>query len=186
MRKFIYQSVVERLKEITSPNPSEGGELPPFGGTEGGERVIKHFDIWNNNLQYIEQNEAFDTPAVFVEFKPIEWKHQGGGIRDAKVDIVLHVITQRNAPTSHELPYEEQALHFFDLLTAINACLHGHFKKSDYFFHDALTATQSITDNDFEELVHSVEVFTCHAEDWSAKQQWKSVRVDAVIETGVM
>jgi len=35
MRKFIYQSIVERLKEIASPNPSEGGELPPFGGTEG-------------------------------------------------------------------------------------------------------------------------------------------------------
>jgi len=102
------------------------------------------------------------------------------------VDIVLHIITQRNAPTSHELPYEEQALHFFDLLTEINACLHGHFKKGDYFFHDALTATQSITDNDFEELVHSVEVFTCHAEDWSAKSKWEFIQASHIVQIEVI
>ena len=169
MRKFIYQSIVEQLKTITSPSPSEGGEL------------IKHFDIWNNNLQYIEQNEAFYTPAVFVEFLPIEWKHQGNNVREAKVDIALHVITQRNAPTSHELPYESEALRFFDLLTEINVCLHGHFKRGDDFAHDALTATQSITDHDFEELLHSVEVFTCHAADWSAKNKWEFTRVEPAV-----
>ena len=145
-------------------------------------RQFNHFDIWNNNMEYIEQNEAFNTPAVFIEFNPITWKHQGNGVREASVDIVLHVITQRNAPTSHELPYEEQAFAFFDLLTEINVCLHGHVKTGENFGHDALTSTQSTTDHDFEELRHDMEVFTCHATDCSAIPKYKKVKAKPVIQ----
>jgi hypothetical protein len=153
MRKFLYKSIVEKLKEMKD---SEGNP------------AIRHFDIWNNNLVYIRENEAFLCPAVFVEFGRIDWRHQGGGVREAAVEIVLHVVTQRNAPTSHELEYEEPALQFFDLLTDLNKCLHGHVKISDNFGHDALTATYSVTDHDFDELRHDTEAFTCHVCDATA------------------
>jgi hypothetical protein len=149
MRKFIYQSIIDKLKEIN----------------DGHQSVIRHFDIWNNNIVYICENEAFDTPAVFVEFRQIDWRLQGKTIREANVTVVLHVVTQRNAPTSDELPYAQLALEFFDLLTDINVCLTGHNKTGDYFGHDDLTPVSSITDNDFDELIHSLEVFSCHAMD---------------------
>ncbi|MDR1370924.1 MAG: hypothetical protein LBJ72_12505 [Dysgonamonadaceae bacterium] len=153
MRKFIYQSIIEKLKEIKD---------------ESGNPVILHFDIWNNNLVYIQEEQAFYTPAVFIEFQPIQWRHQGGGAREAAVGIVLHVVTQRNEPTLNDGRYEERALRFFDLLTDINRVLHGHFKSGVEFGHDALTATQSNTDHDFDELQENIEIFTCHAQDVSA------------------
>jgi hypothetical protein len=148
MRKFLYKSIVEKLQGITD------GE---------GQSLIRHFDIWNNNLSYIQDNEPFLCPAVFLEFGRIEWRHQGRGVREAAVEIILHVITQRNAPTSHEQDYEDLSLSFFDLLTGINRRLHGHSSfASEYFGHDALTAVWSVTDHDFDELRHDQEAFVCH------------------------
>jgi hypothetical protein len=149
MRKFIYHSIVEKLKEITVDEIA----------------VIKHFDMWSNNLAYTPESEAFYTPAVFIEFGDIEWRHQGRGVRDAAVTIILHVVTHRNAPSSHELPYEARALEFFDLLRKINVCLYRHAKAGELFGHDALTAVASKTDHDFYELRHDMEVFSCHAQE---------------------
>jgi hypothetical protein len=165
MRKFIYQSIVEKLKDIK----------------DGDDRsVIRHFDIWNNNLVYIKEEQAFYTPAVFIEFQTIEWRQKGGGVRDAAVTVALHVLTQHNAPTSNESDYEAQALEFFDLLTGINCCLHGHFKTGYDFAHDDLTAKTSITDHDFEELRHDIETFACHAQDCSALPEPVKVNIAKV------
>jgi hypothetical protein len=153
MRKFIYKSVTDKLKELEDA---------------GGQPVIRHFDLWNNNMAYIRDEQPFYLPAVLLEFQTIQWRHQGGGVREAAVTVVLHVLTQRNAPTADGSDYEGHALQFFDLLTHINRCLHAHCKTSSDFRHDALTALQSITDHDFEEIQHNIEIFTCHACDCAA------------------
>lgn len=51
MRKFLYLSLMERLKQLTD---------------ETGEPVIKTFDLWNEQVSFLEQEEAFETPAVFI------------------------------------------------------------------------------------------------------------------------
>lgn len=58
MRKFLYLSLMERLKQLTD---------------ETGEPVIKTFDLWNEQVSFLEQEEAFETPAVFIEFRPVKW-----------------------------------------------------------------------------------------------------------------
>ena len=40
---------------------------------EGAQRIINHIDLWNHNVEFIEQEENWSCPAVFVEFSPIEW-----------------------------------------------------------------------------------------------------------------
>ena len=29
---------------------------------------VKHVDLWNHNVEFIEQEEGWERPAVFVEF----------------------------------------------------------------------------------------------------------------------
>ena len=156
MRKFIYQSIVEKLQ----------AEIPE----------IKHFDLWRNQLACIEEEIPFELPAVLVEFRPIQWRHQGNAVREAAVEIALHVLTRQNTPTSAELPYSEEALQFFDLLADINRALYRHVKTAHNFRHDPLTATQSTTDNDFYEIRHDVEVFSCHAQDASAMPETLTIK----------
>ena len=54
MRKEVYQMLCDRLKEV-------------------GGGAIKHIDLWNHNVEFIEQEENWARPAVFVEFRPIRW-----------------------------------------------------------------------------------------------------------------
>lgn len=148
MRKFIYNSIVEKLQS----------KMPE----------IKHFDLWHNQLEYLEGEIPFELPAVLVEFRPIKWRHQGNGVRDADVEFALHVLAQ-NIPASAELPYSEEALQFFDTLTNINITLLKHAKQGDRFLHGSITAVQSITDSNFAEIRHDIEVFTCCAADGSCR-----------------
>lgn len=39
--------------------------------------VIKHIDLWNHNVEFLEQEEAWARPAVFVEFGVITWSPVG-------------------------------------------------------------------------------------------------------------
>ena len=34
---------------------------------------VKHIDLWNHNVEFIEQEDGWERPAVFVEFATIEW-----------------------------------------------------------------------------------------------------------------
>ena len=52
MRKELYRLLCSELKAID---------------------LIKHIDLWNHNVEFIEQEENWERPAVFVEFCPIQW-----------------------------------------------------------------------------------------------------------------
>lgn len=52
MRKELYRMLCRELKAID---------------------LIKHIDLWNHNVEFIEQEENWERPAVFVEFCPIQW-----------------------------------------------------------------------------------------------------------------
>jgi len=55
--------------------------------------AVKHVDLWNHNVEFIEQEEGWERPAVFVEFGPIAWApYTGGGYR-GEGSVRLHVVT---------------------------------------------------------------------------------------------
>lgn len=59
MRKQLFLAVTQRLKS----------RVPQ----------LAHFDLWNQNVEFIEQEAVFAMPAVFMEFKPIHWETLNGG-----------------------------------------------------------------------------------------------------------
>jgi hypothetical protein len=119
---------------------------------------VKHIDIWNNQVAFIEEEQPFPTPAVFIEFQPINWRFQGNAVREAQVSFNLHVVTDSRTGNW------SQAIEVFDLLDAINRQLHGAHTDGI----DALTSLTSTTDNLFGELMHNIEAFSCHVLDASA------------------
>lgn len=90
MRHFLFNSLVSRLRQITDTD---------------GNPVIKSFDIWNNNLQYLNVGQAFELPAVFIEFAPLSWSHQGKGVRDTIATVRLHVLQQATSSSLSEGGY---------------------------------------------------------------------------------
>ncbi|GAB1403063.1 hypothetical protein MASR1M74_02410 [Lentimicrobium sp.] len=175
MRKNLFQSVCDRLKLLQK---DEDGNFIVADEFDAAKAVIQHFDLWNQQLEYIEEETPFATPAVFVEFLPIAWRHQGQGVRDATIVINLHVVTRRNMPTRTISQYGADALDFFALLGAVNLCLHNH--KGEQF--GGLTSVVSTTDNSFDELMHSIEQYNTLVTDTSAHRPPPRTAAAIVIE----
>lgn len=175
MRKQLYQAVCNRLKLIqTDPE----GNYFVAAQVNDDLAAIRHFDLWNQQLDWLDEEQPFNTPALFIEFLPINWRHQGQGVRDASVTLNLHVVTRRNMPTRAGSPYAVDALGFFALLDAINLCLHG-FKGEQF---GAFTGEQSVTSADFDELMHSTETYTTLVTDTSAHVPRPRAAASIVIE----
>lgn len=175
MRKELFQAVCNRLRLLQQTTT---GEYVIGQTINENKAVFKHFDLWNQQLEYLDEEQPFNTPAVFIEFLPIQWRHQSRGTRDATLSINLHIVTRRNFPTRAEQQYATEALGFLELLDAVNLCLHGH--KGENF--GALTEQLSTTDNNFDELMHSIEQYTAYIVDHSGSMPQNKVAAGLIVE----
>ena len=90
MRKELYQMLCDRLKEV-------------------GGGAIKHIDLWNHNVEFIEQEESWARPAVFVEFRPIKWNAIVNGVEyRAEPEVALHVVTDWTGSVNDGSPFKEE------------------------------------------------------------------------------
>lgn len=141
MRKELYKMLCERLKEV-------------------GGGAIKYIDLWNHNVEFIEQEEGWARPAVFVEFRPIKWDAIVNGVEyRAEPEVALHVVTDWAGSVSEGSQFQEDSLAVFDLLDEIHAaltCMEGEtFKEFDL--------VESDTNQNHEDIVENIEVYRCVA-----------------------
>ena len=121
MRRFLYLSLIERLKQLTDRD---------------GKPVIRTFDLWNEQISFLEQEEPFDAPAVFIEFRPVKWT--GGGTQTADR---------------------------FDLLDRMDRHLFNLSGDDGNISFSLFRRTGSSTNHNHEELVEDVTDFTCKVID---------------------
>lgn len=91
MRKILYRELKKRLSRLLLADSGnivfvseerikqmiEAGETPDY--------AIRHIGLWNRQVEFIEQEEHFPMPAVFVEFG----KMSGGTSREAYKTLTL-------------------------------------------------------------------------------------------------
>jgi len=149
MRKQFYLDIKNRLKSVRDEN---------------GEQLFKHFDLWNKQVEFIEQETLFQCPAVFVEFSPMQWKTIGNRVQDAQLTTRLHIVTDWYAQTADYSPTEEQALEFLDVIDRTVAVMQGFTASKTNGWMRSL----SITNHDHERYVDNVEEYICNLRDTSA------------------
>lgn len=136
MRKEIYKMLCERL-----------GNIPE----------IKYIDLWNHNVEFIEQEDNWERPAVFVELCPINWEATVAGMRyvtEAKVN--LHVVTDWLGSSAANSDQREESLTVFDLLEKIHTALADvdgeYFKEFDI--------SNSTTNHNHEDILENIETYS--------------------------
>lgn len=136
MRKEIYKMLCERL-----------GNIPE----------IKYIDLWNHNVEFIEQEDNWERPAVFVELCPINWEATVVGMRyvtEAKVN--LHVVTDWVGSSAANSDQREESLTVFDLLEKIHTALADvngeHFREFDI--------SNSTTNHNHEDILGNIETYS--------------------------
>ncbi len=163
MRKQLYLSIIERLKTIRD---------------EKGMPVIKHFDLWNQNVEFLNQEQPAFFPLCFIEFKPIQWEHLSGGLRTAAFTIRLHIVSQWLYPTEDGSGFQEQGLAYLDLLDDVNRALH-QFSGEGF---SSFCCTGSITNHNHEGIIEDIEEFTTTVKDGSAQKVAVKLRPDVSIK----
>lgn len=156
--------------------------------------VFKHCDLWNRQVEFLEKETPFQTPAVFVEFPDeIQWRTDGQHIQDADLTIRLHIVTPWYANTASDVADRKvsaTALEYLDIPTVLFRQLHGqHGTVEDdsdprnpqvIGNFNALIRTASRVNHDHERFVDSIETYQCHLKDLSCK-----VRTFAVDTVGL-
>ena len=78
MREELYRKLKERLEAlcigVDGVYYDAATEDMADADSVEKERAIKHIDLWNHNVEFIEQEAAWERPAVFIEFVPFKWK----------------------------------------------------------------------------------------------------------------
>lgn len=164
MRKQLYLDIKNQLKTIVDQN---------------GDSIFKHFDLWNQQVQFIEEETPFLFPAVFVEFMPFNWQHLGYGRRMAEITIKLHIITQWWSQTADYSPTESAALDYLDYPVLVNNAMHQFAATNSNSF----TGTQSSINHNHSTIVDSIEEFQTVINEFADKGMLTVDKPDVIIGT---
>ena len=150
------QEEQEEPAELEEPT----GQEEPAGHEKPVERLIKYVDLWNHNVDFLDQEQPLERPAVFVEFTPIQWEVVKPGCEyRAKPLVTLHVVTDWKGDASAGSELEDETLSVLDYSEIIHRALQG--LEGEHFSRFDLAETQ--TNHNHDEIVESIEVYRCVA-----------------------
>lgn len=154
MRKELYNKLKSRLHALCVNAAGEYEIASAEMDDDLCNRAIKHIDLWNQNVEFIEQETAWDRPAVFIEFEPIHWITIVPGIEyRAEARVRLHIVTDWATAVEDGT---DGAGKFFELPDKIHDVLAGLEGKC---FTD-FTLAESLTNHNHEDIVESIEVYS--------------------------
>ncbi len=120
---------------------------------------IRHIDLWNRNVEFIEQEGSWPMPAVFVEFGDIAWRQVKCGPDNlawrGSGTVNVHIVTEWAAaddgcPCDH---LREGSLHLADIV-------HGRLEGLCGEGYDSLSLSRTMTNHDHEDVVEDIDVYT--------------------------
>lgn len=151
MREELYNAIKNRLEALRINTAGEYYELPDGADVDDDlhSRAIRHIDLWNHNVEFIEQEEAWARPAVFVEFVPFKWHAIVPGVEyRAQPQINLHVVTDWAG---------QKGIGEFRLLDRLHELLAG--LEGETFMEFDIDG--SSTNHNHEDIVENIETYTC-------------------------
>ena len=148
MREELYRKLKERLEAlcigVDGVYYDAATEDMADADSVEKERAIKHIDLWNHNVEFIEQEAAWERPAVFIEFVPFKWKAIVPGI---EYRVVTDWVSQ------------DADVRQFGLLDRIHELLAG--LEGETFMEFDIDS--SSTNHNHEDIVENIETYTCVA-----------------------
>lgn len=154
MREELYRKLKTRLESLCINEAGEYYERPDDADTDDElhTRAIKHIDLWNHNVEFLDQEVPWERPAVFIEFVPFKWTSVVTGVAyRAQPLINLHVVTDWTGTDT-----DAGQFRLLDKIHELVAGLSGDtFKEFDI--------DSSSTNHNHEDIVENIETYTCVA-----------------------
>lgn len=154
MREELYYKLKTRLESLCINGAGEYFERPDDADMDDElyPRAIKHIDLWNQNVEFLDQEVPWERPAVFIEFVPFKWTQLTPGIAyRAQPLINLHVVTDWIGAVT-----DAGQFRLLDKIHELVAMLSG-----DTFMEFDIDS--SATNHNHEDIVENIETYTCVA-----------------------
>lgn len=86
---------------------------------------IKHIDLWHNQVNFLDTEHPFATPAVFLGFRSDNIQDMGLKVQHVKVQIDVYLFYETFADTYKGSANQDNALEFLQFFDQLFATLHG-------------------------------------------------------------
>lgn len=156
MRKELYKKLIQCLKGIGAPAGTDTGMIPAheYPGD------IKHIDLWNRNVEFIDEEAPWARPAVFIEFGPITWTSNKELFFRGHGTLRLHIVTDWKGSAAADNPDMDAALEDFQYSEKIQKAICDivvYTQESSAAV--VLDLKETYTNHDHEEIVENIDVY---------------------------
>jgi hypothetical protein len=129
-----------------------------------GKILFAHFELWNEQVQYAEEETAFNLPAVFLAFEPITWTQSTNTLQEAMVQITLHIVT-------------DNPWHF-----GLADALHYAMARFSTEYSERPIRTGSVSDHNHLQLVDMREIYRVKIHDSSLSKAATMISIQPFIK----
>lgn len=86
---------------------------------------FEHIDLWHDQVNYLDEELPFPTPAIFFEFNTQRTDDAGELMQTADLQVDMHVFWETFSDTYEGAVMQEDALCYLDLLLLVGLMFHG-------------------------------------------------------------
>lgn len=159
---------------------------------------LHYVDYFLNQYNDPENNKVRTTPAVFIEFAPVDWKQQGAKVQSGLQYVMIHLVNESYYDDKERILDTQVVNHFskesqvFAVLAGFRASLsylpqfaHLANTSEDVQIMETMTRINTNADHELEPFLVSIQVFATTVFDYSAiKDYSQTAEVD--LNTEVM
>jgi len=86
---------------------------------------VKWVDLWSNQIGFIDDEQMFPTPSVFVSFRMRSPEDAGDNIQNVQLQIDMYYYHETFADTFEGSYNQANALAYLQILTKLHQAFHG-------------------------------------------------------------
>ncbi len=123
---------------------------------------IRHIDLWNRNVEFLEQERPWPTPAVFVEFGEIDWKAaktSGGVCLRGTGTLLIHIVTEWDDTDGTDYGCGcGCGCHGIDRL-GLSDIVQERVEGMSGEGYDGVSLSRTLTNHDHEDIVENIDTY---------------------------
>lgn len=86
---------------------------------------LRWIDLWHNQVNFLEEEHPFPTPAVFLQFRIMSTEDHGEKVQAVQLQVDAYVYYETFADTYKGSFNQSSALDFLQFINDVYATLHG-------------------------------------------------------------
>ncbi len=87
--------------------------------------AVEWIDLWHNQVNFLEDEHPFNTPAIFLSYRTIQTDDVGQKVQKGRWQVDIRIFYETFADTYVDAVNQESALQFLNIAQGIYALFHG-------------------------------------------------------------